>query len=266
MPLVEVIVGDATSAATLARALDYVRQIGKTPIVVQDSRGFFTSRVVRTYLAEGHAMLVEGVPPAMIENAGRMAGMPVGPLALNDEVALDLSWKIIKATMADLGDDYAPDAMHAILEEMVEKRNRLGRKNGRGFYDYRDDGKNLWPGLSELVETRLAPDQVDVDELQARFLTIQALETARCVEEGVLTDMREADLGAILGFGYAPFTGGPISYIDTMGATAFVARCEDYTKRLGERFAPNALLRDLANAGETFYGRFPPDGAARAAA
>ena len=147
MKLVEIILGKETGDAALAGALDYVRAIRKTPIVVNDSRGFYTSRVVGTYLREGHLMLSEGVPAAMIENVGRMAGMPVGPLALNDEVAVDLAWKILKATEADLGAAAVDPRQKALLEEMVEKRGRLGRKNGKGFYDYPQNGpKRLWPG------------------------------------------------------------------------------------------------------------------------
>lgn len=267
MQLVEIITGEKTSDRTLARALDYVKAIRKTPIVVNDSRGFFTSRVVVTYIAEGHHMLGEGVPAAMIENAGRMAGMPVGPLALNDEVALDLSWKIRQATKADLGDAYVEDRMDAILEEMVVKRERFGRKNAKGFYDYPEDGrKRLWPGLSDLQEHGLDPDTLDIDELEQRLLTIQALETARCFEEGVLTDVREADVGAIFGFGYAPYTGGPLSYIDTLGAAAFVERCERFAQAHGDRFTPCELLRDMAARGDGFYARFDPHDSQKSAA
>jgi 3-hydroxyacyl-CoA dehydrogenase/enoyl-CoA hydratase/3-hydroxybutyryl-CoA epimerase len=260
MMLVEVILGKKTGDAALATALDYVRAIRKTPIVVNDSRGFYTSRVVGTYIREGHLMLAEGVPAAMIENVGRMAGMPVGPLSLNDEVAVDLAWKILKATEADLGADAIDVRQKALLEEMVEKRGRYGRKNGKGFYDYPQSGpKRLWPGLAELQTTKLDPDSLDVEELKTRLLAIQALESARCVEEGVVTDMREADVGSILGFGYAPFTGGTISYIDGMGTKAFVELCKGLAKRYGSRFKPGRLLRDLATTGETFYGRFPPE-------
>ncbi len=259
MMLVEIIRGRDTGDAALATALDYVRAIRKTPIVVNDSRGFYTSRVVGTYLREGHLMLGEGVPAAMIENAGRMAGMPVGPLALNDEVAVDLAWKIVKAAEADLGPEAVDPRQKALLEAMVEKRGRFGRKNGKGFYDYPANGpKRLWPGLADLQPQKLDPDKLDVTELKARLLAIQALETARCIEEGVVTDMREADIGSILGFGFAPFTGGTISYIDRMGTPAFVALCRDFAKRHGARFAPGKLLADMARKGDTFYGRFPP--------
>jgi 3-hydroxyacyl-CoA dehydrogenase/enoyl-CoA hydratase/3-hydroxybutyryl-CoA epimerase len=259
MMLVEIILGKQTGDAALGVALDYVRAIRKTPIVVNDSRGFYTSRVVGTYLREGHLMLAEGIPAAMIENVGRMAGMPVGPLALNDEVAVDLAWKILKATEAALGPAAVDPGQKALLAEMVEKRGRLGRKNGKGFYDYPEKGpKKLWPGLAELQPTRLDPDSIDVGEMKHRLLGIQALETARCFEENVLTDVREADVGSILGFGFAPFSGGTLSYIDMMGTKRFVALCEALAKKYGPRFAPSKLLVEMAAKGENFYGRFGP--------
>jgi 3-hydroxyacyl-CoA dehydrogenase/enoyl-CoA hydratase/3-hydroxybutyryl-CoA epimerase len=258
MQLVEIIRGRKTSDETLARAFDFVRQIGKTPIVVNDSRGFFTSRVVMTHKKEGVHMLEEGVPAALLENAGKAAGMPVGPLALADEVALDLSWKILQATRADLGDAYRPGPIDRLMEEMVEKRGRFGRKNGKGFYDYPPgQKKRLWPGLTEIIPAK-DPSAFSFDELKERLLLIQALETVRCFEEGVLTDVREADIGAILGFGFAPFTGGPLSYIDTMGSKAFLAKCRTYQRKYGDRYRPPALLVGMAKTGDTFYGRFPP--------
>jgi 3-hydroxyacyl-CoA dehydrogenase/enoyl-CoA hydratase/3-hydroxybutyryl-CoA epimerase len=261
MMLVEIILGKQTGDAALAAALDYVRAIRKTPIVVNDSRGFYTSRVVGTYIREGHLMLAEGVPAAMIENVGRMAGMPVGPLSLNDEVAVDLAWKILKATEADLGADMIDARQKMLLEEMVEKRGRLGRKNGKGFYDYPQNGpKRLWPGLAELQPHKLDPDTIDIAELKRRLLGIQALESARCVEEGVVTDVREADVGSILGFGFAPFSGGTLSYIDMMGTKAFVDRCRKLEKKHGPRFKPSKLLLDMAKTGDTFYRRFAPAG------
>jgi 3-hydroxyacyl-CoA dehydrogenase / enoyl-CoA hydratase / 3-hydroxybutyryl-CoA epimerase len=260
MMLVEIIMGKETGDAALATALDFVRRIRKTPIVVNDSRGFYTSRVVGTYIREGHLMLTEGVPPALIENVGRMAGMPVGPLALTDEVAVDLAWKILKATEVDLGPAMVDAKQKALLEEMVEKRARYGRKNGKGFYDYPQNGpKRLWPGLRDLQPAWLDPDTIDIDVLKHRLLAIQALESARCIEEGVVTDVREADVGSILGFGFAPFTGGTISYIDGMGVKAFVELCDGLAKRHGERFKPSKLLLDMAKKGETFYGRFAPE-------
>jgi 3-hydroxyacyl-CoA dehydrogenase / enoyl-CoA hydratase / 3-hydroxybutyryl-CoA epimerase len=257
MMLVEIILGKQTGDAALALALDYVRAIRKTPIVVNDSRGFYTSRVVGTYIREGHLMLSEGIPPAMIENVGRIAGMPVGPLALNDEVAVDLAWKILKATEADLGADAIDARQKALLSEMVERRGRLGRKNGKGFYDYPEKGqKKLWPGLADLQTVKLDPDTVRVQTMKQRLLAIQALETARCFEENVLTDVREADVGSILGFGFAPFTGGTLSYIDMVGAKRFVELCTSLEAKFGARFKPTKLLLDMAGKNETFYGRF----------
>jgi 3-hydroxyacyl-CoA dehydrogenase / enoyl-CoA hydratase / 3-hydroxybutyryl-CoA epimerase len=259
MMLVEIIMGKETGDAALAMALDFVRTIRKTPIVVNDSRGFYASRVVGTYLREGHLMLTEGVPPALIENVARMAGMPVGPLSLTDEVAVDLAWKILKATEADLGAAAVDPKQKALLGEMVEKRSRFGRKNGKGFYDYPQNApKRLWAGLAELQLNRLDVDDIDIAMLKRRLLGIQALESARCIEDRVVTDMREADVGSILGFGFAPFTGGTISYIDGMGVKNFVQMCNDLAKACGERFKPSKLLIDMANKGETFYGRFAP--------
>jgi 3-hydroxyacyl-CoA dehydrogenase/enoyl-CoA hydratase/3-hydroxybutyryl-CoA epimerase len=257
MMLVELIVGKKTGDKALATALDYVRAIRKTPIVVNDSRGFFTSRVVGTYLREGHLMLAEGIPAAMIENVGRIAGMPVGPLSLTDEVAVDLAWKILKATEADLGPAAVDEGQKKLLAEMVEKRGRYGRKNGKGFYDYPEKGqKRLWPGLADLQPVKLDPDLIDVTEIKHRLLGIMALETARCFQEGVLTDVREADVGAILGFGFAPYTGGPLSWIDMLGAKRFVEMMKTLEKKHGKRFKPAKLLVEMAGKGDTFYRRF----------
>jgi 3-hydroxyacyl-CoA dehydrogenase/enoyl-CoA hydratase/3-hydroxybutyryl-CoA epimerase len=259
MMLVELILGKQTGDKALAAALDYARAIRKTPIVVNDSRGFYTSRVVGTYIREGHLMLAEGVPAAMIENVGRMAGMPVGPLSLNDEVAVDLAWKILKATEADLGAAAIDPRQKTLLEEMVEKRGRFGRKNGKGFYDYPQTGpKKLWPGLADLQPTKLDPDSIDVTELKNRLLAMQALETARCFEENVLTDVREADVGSILGFGFAPYSGGTLSWIDMMGTKRFVDLCRKLEAKYGARFAPTKLLIDMAERNEGFYQRFAP--------
>ncbi len=261
MMLVEIIVGKNTGEVALATALDYVRQIKKTPIVVNDSRGFFANRCVLRYIAEGYEMLLEGVPPAMIENAGKMAGMPVGPLSLNDEIAIDLALKIIKATESDLGPQAIEQAQKNLLIEMVEKRGRLGRKNGKGFYDYPEKGKGqkrLWPELKTLQPKHLDPDTIDVNELKQRFLAVQAVEAARTVEDHVITDPREADVGSILGFGFAPFTGGTLSYIDFMGTKVFVELCQKLEKKFGSRFTPPKLLLDMAAKGETFYVRFAP--------
>ncbi|KRE18079.1 3-hydroxyacyl-CoA dehydrogenase [Bosea sp. Root381] len=255
MLLVEVIMAKKTGKKALAMALDYVRAIKKTPIVVNDTRGFYANRCVGNYIREGHLMLMEGVPPAMIEAAGKQAGMPVGPLSLNDEVAVDLAWKVLKATKAQLGEGAVDPAQEKLLSDMVEKHGRLGRKNGKGFYDYPEAGpKRLWPGLADLVGKQLDPEQVDMAELKNRLLVTQALEAARTYEEGVVTDPREADVGSIIGFGFAPYSGGTLSFIDNMGAAAFVKLCEALAKKHGERFKPNRQLKRMAKTGESYYG------------
>jgi 3-hydroxyacyl-CoA dehydrogenase/enoyl-CoA hydratase/3-hydroxybutyryl-CoA epimerase len=262
MGLVEIILGKQTAPHALATAVDFVQKIRKTPIVVNDSRGFYTSRCFGTYTREGMAMLSEGIHPAMIENVGRMTGMPMGPLEVMDSVGVDTALKITRETRKELGAS-GTDAAEQLLAWLVEKSNRPGRKTGRGFYDYDAKGKRsrLWP---DLVASRSGAwrTDADVEEMKARFLTIQALEAARCFEEQVITDPRDADVGAILGWGFAPFTGGPVSLIDTLGAAAFVARCETFTAKFGERFRPNRLLRDMAERNETFYARFAPQKAA----
>lgn len=259
MMLVEIIMGEATSDQALANAFDFVRLIRKTPIVVNDSRGFYANRSVMAYLLEAHLLLTEGVPAAMIENLALQAGMPVGPLALTDEVAVDLAWKILQATKADLGNDAVNPAQERLLRHMVIDHGRFGRKNSKGFYDYDGRNKQLWPGLAQFLPQLTDPDQIDqIDrqEIKYRLLVIQALEAARCIEEGVISDVREADVGSILGFGFAPFTGGTISFIDTMGVAKFVNLCEELAQTHGSRFIPNDLLRELAFDNDTFYGRF----------
>jgi len=261
MMLSEIIVGEKTGDVALATALDYVRQIKKTPIVVNDSRGFYANRCVMLFLFEGYEMFLEGVPAAMIENTAKMAGMPVGPLSLNDETGLDLGLKILKATEADLGSQAINQAHKKLISDMVENRGRLGRKNGKGFYDYPEKGagqKRLWTELSSLQPKHLDPDTLDVEELKQRFLVVQAVEAARTVEEHVIIDPREADVGSILGFGFPVFTGGTLSYIDFMGTRKFVELCHKLEKKYGSRFTPPKLLEEMAAKDETFYGRFPP--------
>ncbi|WP_181706315.1 FAD-dependent oxidoreductase [Chthonobacter rhizosphaerae] len=267
MMLVEVIRGRNTGDRAVALALDFVKAIRKTPIVVNDSRGFYANRCVTNYMLESHLMLTEGVPPAMVETVARLAGMPVGPLSLNDEVAVDLAWRIVQAAKTDLGEAAVHPAQEKLLHGMVVERGRLGRKNGKGFYDYPEGGrKTLWKGMAEIVGPSKPAEAFDVEELKHRLLAVQALEAARCVEEGVVTDVREADVGSILGFGFAPFTGGTLSWIDGMGAKAFVALVDGLAAKHGPRFAAPALLREMAERGETFYGRFAPERGEKAAA
>ena len=260
MMLVEIIMGDKTGEAALAKAIDYVLKIRKTPIVVNDSRGFYTSRCFSTFLTEGMAMLQEGYAPALIDNVGRMTGMPRGPLEMHDDVALDLSVKIGKQTRADLGDAYVSNPGEDIVARMVEDLGRYGRKNGKGFYDYpeaKGSPKTLWPGLSELAPVTIKDSTPAlVEELKTRLLYRQAVEAARCWEEGVIDDPREADVGAILGWGFAPWTGGPISLIDQAGTAKFVETCDRLAAQYGDRFKVPQLLRDMAAKGETFYGKF----------
>jgi len=257
MMLVEIIMGEKTGQAALAKSLDYVMKIKKTPIVVRDGRGFYTSRCFGTYIAEGLAMLEEGYAPAMIDNIGRMTGMPRGPLEMHDDVALDLSVKIAKQTAEDLGNAYVPLPGWKIVKTMVEDLGRYGRKNGKGFYDYDQKPKTLWKGLSELAPVTINNSTPElVEDQKRRLLFRQAVEVARCWEEGVIDDPREADVGAILAWGFAPWTGGPITLIDQMGAKAFVEQADKYAAQYGERFTPPQLLRDMAARGETFYGNF----------
>ena len=267
MMLTETIMGKETGDRALAMALDYIRAIKKTPIVVNDTRGFYVNRCVLRYMSEAYNMLIEGVPAPMIDNVAKMGGMPVGPLTLNDETAIDLSHKILHQTIKDLGED-AVDPRHVeLVNTLVEKHGRLGRKNGKGFYDYpeKPKKKHLWPGLKDLYPQQDAAD-IDVQEMKNRFHATIALEAARCVEEGVVVDVREADVGSILGFGFAPFTGGAISYIDGMGTAAFVDMCQGLQKKYGDQFKPNALLLEMAKSNEKFYDRFNPYGEQKKAA
>ena len=266
MPLVEIIVGKKTSPETLARSMDFVQKIRKTPIVVNDSRGFFTSRVCGAFISEGHRLLKEGVPAAMIENCARLAGMPVGPLALNDEVAIDLSWKIMDQTRRDAeaaGKKYETSGTEDVLELMVKKLERFGRKNGKGFYDYPADGKKrLWPELSKhfpadpmLQYGEGEAKRAKETEIKKRLLYVQAVDTARCLEARVLTAPQDGDVGSIMGLGFAPQTGGAISLIDQVGVQQFVAECNQLARKYGPQFKVPKLLRDMAAKGESFYGQ-----------
>ena len=259
MMLVEIILGKKTGDTALATAIDYVRAIKKTPIVVNDTRGFYVNRCVLRYMSEAYQMLIEGVPAAMIENAARMAGMPVGPLALTDETAVDLAQKIMKQTIRDLGEKAVDKAQMALINTMVDKHGRFGRKNGKGFYDYppKPAKKKLWPGLKDLYPQQ-DPDKIDVEELKQRFLVTIALEASRVMEEGIVTDPREADVGSILAFGFAPFTGGTLSYIDGMGAQKFVKLAKALQKKYGAQFKAPKLLVEMADKGQSFYERFDP--------
>lgn len=251
MPLVEVIRGRQTTDETLARSLDFVAQLRKTPIVVNDSRGFFTSRVFQTFIHEGAAMLGEGVAPSLIENAAKAAGMPIGPLALLDEVTVNLPLKIVEQSIDALGSSYDPPCGTAVMTRMREL-GRSGRKAGAGFYDYPPEArKHLWRGLGGVFPRREI--QPDLAELKDRFLLIQALEAARCLEEGVITNPVDGDLGSVLGWGFPAWTGGALSLIDTLGLNVFVSRCDTLARAFGNRFQPSNWLREREAAGQSFY-------------
>jgi 3-hydroxyacyl-CoA dehydrogenase/enoyl-CoA hydratase/3-hydroxybutyryl-CoA epimerase len=263
MKLVEIIRGAKTSDATLARAYDYVLQIGKTPIVVNDSRGFYTSRTFATYITEGVRLLAEGVHPALIENVAKKAGFPVGPLAVHDEVSLSLSLKVRDQALADLvelGDrpeaeatrkEMENDPAFRVIEEFVRELGRPGRAGGAGFYEYPQDApKHLWP---ELTKRYTRPDVgVSEQDVRDRLLFIQSLETVRCLEEGVLTSNRDANLGSIFGIGFAPWTGGAIQFVNSYGVEEFVAQADYLADTYGERFRPPRLLREKAARHEAF--------------
>ncbi|MCS6821790.1 MAG: 3-hydroxyacyl-CoA dehydrogenase NAD-binding domain-containing protein [Microscillaceae bacterium] len=252
MPLVEIIIGQKTSDYALAVTIDYVKKIKKTPIVVNDSRGFYTSRCFGTYTAEGMEMLAEGINPILIENAGKMAGMPVGPLAVSDEVSLDLAYKVMKQTEADTGIKIEDIPGGKVVKKFVEELNRIGKKVKKGFYEYPEDGqKYLWEGLKEIYP--LKAEQPDIEHLKKRLLHRQALEAVRCLEEGVLRTVEDADVGSILAWGFPAYTGGTLSYIEMIGLEQFVKDCDELADKYGERFRPTEKLREMAKNGELFY-------------
>ena len=262
MMLVEIIRGKETGDVAVAKALDFVRQIRKTPIVVNDARFFYANRCIIPYINEGLRMVGEGVPPAMVENAAKLVGMPLGPLQLVDETSIDLGVKIAKATRAAMGDAYPDGEVDDVIFWMADQ-GRMGRKSNSGFYEYDEKGKRtgLWTGLADKFPT--AAEHPELSEVQHRLLFAQVLEAVRALEDGVLMDIREGDVGAILGWGFAPWSGGPFSWLDILGAGRAVEICDALTERYGSRFSTPALLREMAEKGETFYGRF---GAAQEAA
>ena len=250
MALVEVILGKKTGTAALARALDFIAQIRKTPIVVNDSRGFYTSRVFLSFVHEGAEMLREGISPALIENAAQLGGMPVGPLAVTDEITLQLPIKIVRQTESEDPAFRRPASME-VLETMAEQHGRTGRKGGAGFYDYPEGGKKrLWRDLAKYFPPKA--DQPAADEVRKRLLYRQALESARCLEEKVLTHPADADIGAVLGWGFPTWTGGTLSLIETVGVPKFVAECDRLASLYGARFTPTVGLRAMADAGRGF--------------
>ena len=263
MLLVEIIKGKKTGARAVAKSLDYVRQIRKTPIVVNDARFFYANRCIIPYGNEASRMITEGVAPVLIDHAAQMLGFPVGPIQLGDETSIDLATKIMRATKAAMGNAYpASEADNMIV--WMEEKGRLGRKAKAGYFNYDENGKRTgyWQGIHDKYP--LAEVQPDVHEVQDRLMFAQVLEAVRALEEGVLEDIREGDVGAILGWGFAPWSGGPFSWLDILGAEYAAERCDALQAKYGDRFACPPLLREMAEKGETFYGRFGPEAASAA--
>jgi len=252
MMLVEIIKGAKTGDRAVAKSLDFVRQIRKTPIVVNDARFFYANRCIIPYINEGVRMVKEGVEPALIENAAKMLGFPLGPLQLNDETSIDLGVKIAKATKAAMGAAYDNDEADEVLFWLFDQ-GRLGRKSKAGFYAYDDAGKRtgIWQGLRD--QYMQGGDQPELTTVQHRLMMAQVLEAVRALEEGVLEDIREGDVGAILGWGFAPWSGGPFSWLDIIGAPRAVEICDQLEKAHGPRFAAPSLLKELAKKGVGFY-------------
>ena len=255
MMLVEIVKGKKTGNRAVAKALDYARQIRKTPIIVNDARFFYTNRCIVPYINEGLRMVSEGVTPALIDNAAKQMGFPVGPLQLIDETSIDLGAKVARATKAAMGDEYSGGVADEVLFWM-EAKGRIGRKAKAGFFDYSENGKRLnhWHGLAERYP--LAKEQPDLLTVQHRLMFIQALEAINALEQAVLEDIREGDVGAVFAWGFAPWSGGPFSWIDIIGAKYAVQRCQFLSQKYGHRFSAPDLLKSLAEKNESFYSRF----------
>ena len=258
MLLVEIIKGKETGDRAVAKALDYVRQIRKTPIVVNDARFFYCNRCIIPYGNEATRMVTEGVAPVLIDNAARQLGFPVGPIQLGDETSIDLAAKITRATKEAMGNEY-PASEADDLVFWMEEEGRLGRKAKAGYFDYDEKGKRLgyWKGIHDKYP--LADEQPDLIEIQERLMFAQVLEAVRALEEGVLEDIREGDVGAVLAWGFAPWSGGPFSWLDIIGTPYAAERCDQLEAKFGERFKCPDLLREMAAKNQTFYGRFSPE-------
>ena len=251
MPLVEIIVGEKTEAKAIAAAVDYTVAIGKIPIVVNDSRGFYTSRCFGTFVSEGSFMVEEGVPAAMVENVAKGEGMAVGPLAVIDEVTLTLGLHVYESDPTPNKPAFQ-ERSYKMQKDLVDNHGRKGKKWGAGFYDYpKGSPKKLWPGLAEKYNSNVA--YLDKETVGKRILHRQAIEAFKCLEEGVLKSVVDGDLGSVLGWGFPIFTGGALSYIDFVGMQKFVAECDDFTSRFGARFAVPDALRALSEAGKSIH-------------
>jgi len=253
MPLVEIICGEQTSPETLAKSYDFVLQIAKTPIIVQDSRGFYTSRVFGTFTTEGIAMVGEGVEAASVENGAALAGFPVGPLAVTDEVSLSLAHKVRIQTIKDLeavGKTIPDHPAHPVVDALLQLE-RPGKAAGAGFYEYPEKGKkHLWSGLQEKYAK--ADQQIPLQDIKDRLLFIQAVEAVRCLDEGVLTEVRDANIGSIFGIGFPPWTGGALQFINQYGLQRFVERADELASQYGQRFSPPDSLRQRAQTNQTY--------------
>ena len=251
MPLVEIIVGEKTEAKAIAAAVDYTVAIGKIPIVVNDSRGFYTSRCFGTFVSEGSFMVEEGVPAAMVENVAKAEGMAVGPLAVIDEVTLTLGLHVYESDPTPNKPAFQ-ERSYKMQKDLVDNHDRKGKKWGAGFYDYpKGLPKKLWPGLAEKYNANV--DYLDKETVEKRILHRQAIEAFKCLEEGVLNSVVDGDLGSVLGWGFPIFTGGALSYIDFVGMQQFVAECDDFSSRFGARFAVPDGLRALSEAGKSIH-------------
>ena len=252
MNLVEIIKGKKTGNKAVAVALDFVKQIKKTPIVVNDERYFYANRCILPYINEGIRMLDEGLDPGLIDDAAKLMGMPVGPLQLADEISIELCFKIMTATRAAMGDSYPYSAADTIVEKMCGE-GRMGRKNLKGFYVYDENGKRsgFWKGLS--AQWPVSSNQLDITEVKCRLAMTQTLEALRALEEGVLEDIREGDVGAVLGWGFQPWSGGPFGWVDMIGTERAINICENLTEKFGPRFIAPKLLYNLDRLGESFY-------------
>jgi 3-hydroxyacyl-CoA dehydrogenase/enoyl-CoA hydratase/3-hydroxybutyryl-CoA epimerase len=251
MALVEVVRGQLTSDETLAHALDFIKALRKTPIIVNDAPGFFTTRVITAYLFECIGMVGEGAAPTLIDNAARQAGFAIGPLALMDELTLDLTHHATSERRGLAGTAWQPPHGFDVLDRFVTALGRTGRRSGAGFYDYVDGQRRPWKGLGEIYRPATKPHEVAT--LKQRMLFVQSLEAARAFEQGVIANPGEGDVGAVLGIGFPAHTGGVFSLIDTLGIARFTAQADTLADRFGERYRPTPWLRDRAARGEAFY-------------